>query len=133
MSDAPPAPDQPLKIPGRGLATVEDLKRLLSDLGPRVGLRSGHNSEAPKPEVRVRAPTKSLAYFQPDKTTGVAKVSDLARIHQLLLKAVPAGVTRPFRARRKDGTLKRLDLHNFHQHWLAVMRAQNQETETSSN
>ena len=128
MSDFPPAPDQPLRIPTRGLAMVEDLKRLLADLGPRVGLRSGHNSEAPKPEVRVQAPTKTLAYFQPDKTTGVAKVSDLARVHHLLLKAVPAGVTRPFRARRKDGTLKRSDIHAFHQHWLAVIKAQTLET-----
>lgn len=132
MSDAPPAPDQPLKIPTRGLAKVEDLKRLLADLGPRVAIRSGHDSEAPKLEVKVKAPTKTLAYFQPDKTTGVAKVADLARVHQLLLKAMPAGVTRPFRARRNSGTLKRSDLHAFHKHWLAIARAQTLETEISS-
>lgn len=132
MSDVPPAPDQPLRIPSTGLAKAEDLKKLLADLGPRVGLRSGHNSEAPKAEVRVKAPSKSLAYFQPDKPTGVAKVTDLARVHQILLKAVPAGVMRPYRSRRNDGTLKRADLHAFHKHWLAVFRAQNETTATSS-
>lgn len=132
MSTAPPAPDQPLRISTTGLAKAEDFKKLLSDLGPRVGLRSGHQGEAAKPEVKVRAPTKTLAYFQPDKTSGVAKVSDLARVHQLLLKAVPAGVTRPFRARRNDGTLKRKDLHAFHKHWLAVLRAENETAESSS-
>lgn len=125
MSDVPPAPDQPLRIPASGLATVDDFKKLLSDLGPRVGIRSGHQSQAEKPEVKQSTPTKTLAYFQADKTTGVAKVSDLARVHQLLMKAVPAGITRPFRPRRSTGTLKRSDLHAFHKHWLAVFKAQN--------
>ena len=126
-----PPPDQPLKIPATGLAKVDDLRKLLSDLGSRVGLRSGHNLEAPKPEVRVQGTTRVLTYFQPDKTTGVAKVSDLARVHQILLKAVPAGVTRPYRARKNSGTLKRSDLHAFHRHWLAVMRAQNETSPES--
>lgn len=124
-------PDQPLKLPTRGLAHVEDLRLLLADLGPRIGLRSGHQSTAPTLEVRVQAPTKTLTYFQPDKTTGVAKVADLARIHQRLLKAVPAGITRPYRPRRTDGTLKRIDLHSFHRHWLGVFKAQILETDLS--
>lgn len=122
-ADAPP-PDQPLRIVARGLATVEDLKKLLADLGPRVGIRTSHLTEPVK--AQVKGAGKTLRYFQPDKTTGVAKVLDLARIHQLLLKAVPAGVTRPYRARKTSGTLHRRDLLTFHSHWLGVFKTENE-------
>lgn len=116
------APDQPLKIPAQGLAKVEDLRLLIQDLGPRMNVRSGHTNQPGKPEVPSTAPTKTLRYFQPDKTTGVAKTADLRRVHTLLLKALPAGNKTPFRARRQDGTLHRSDIHAFHRHWLAIAK-----------
>jgi len=127
MSAVPPAPDQPLQIPSRGLAEVDDLRLLLSDLGPRVSLRSGHDPKAAKPEVPTTVPSKTLEYFQFDKTTGVAKTHELRRIHALLLKSVPAGNKTPFRARKTTGTLKRADVRAFHQHWLGIFKAQTQE------
>jgi|GEM_PF-6832519 len=123
MSQVPPAPDQPLKIAARGLAKVDDLRELMRDLGPRVSLRSGHESKPAKAEVPTKAP-KTLQYFQFDKTSGLAKTHELRRIHALLLKAVPSGNKTPFAARKHTGVLKRADLRAFHKHWLAIFKTQ---------
>jgi hypothetical protein len=126
MSQAPPAPDQPLKIASRGLAKVDDLRELLRDLGPRVGVRSGHANQPDKPQVPTKAPSRALQYFQFDKTSGLAKTHELRRIHALLLKAVPAASKTPFAARKYTGVLKRSDVRAFHKHWLAIFKAETQ-------
>ena len=125
MKDAPAAPAQPLKIPASGLAKVDDLRELLRDLGSRVGVSGGHDSHAAKPQVKQnQGDSKVLQYFQFDKVTGVAKTSELRRIHAMLLKAVPLGNKTPFRARKYSGTAHREDLHSFHKHWLGIFKAQ---------
>jgi hypothetical protein len=126
--NAPKAPDQPLSIPATGLAKAEDLRTLMADLGPRVALRSGHESRPVQPEVAVKQPSKTLRYFQLDKSTGVAKTSDLRRIHAVLLKAVPQGNKTPYRARKTNGTCKRSDIHAFRDHWLRIFQATDLET-----
>lgn len=102
----------------------------MQDLGPRVGVRSGHQNVPGKAEVPTKAPTKTLRYFQLDKTTGVAKTDDLRRIHAVLLKAFPAGGKTPFKARKHTGVLKRSDIHAFHKHWLAIAK---RETTSASS
>ena len=130
MSQTPPAPDQPLKIAARGLAKVDDLRELLRDLGPRVGVKSGHANQPGKPEVPTKAPSKTLQYFQFDKASGLAKTHELRRIQELLLKAVPSANKTPFAARKHAGVLKREDLRAFHKHWLAIFKAETQAFES---
>lgn len=126
MSQVPPAPDQPLQIPRRGLAKVDDLRLLIQDLGPRVGVRSGHEVKPSKPEVPTKATSKTLQYFQFDKTSGLAKTLELRRIHYLLLKAVPSGNKIPFSTRKNSGVLKCADVIAFHKHWLGIFKNQSE-------
>lgn len=125
--NAPKAPDQPLPIPATGLAKAEDLRTLMADLGPRVGVRAGHQSRPAQAEVVTAQPSKTLRYFTLDKSTGVAKTADLRRIHAVLLKAVPQGAKTPYRARKTTGVCKRTDLHAFRQHWLGIFDATDTE------
>jgi len=125
--NTPKAPDQPLPIPTTGLAKAEDLRTLMADLGPRVGLRAGHEIRPAQAEVVTKQPSKTLRYFQLDKSTGVAKTADLRRIHAVLLKAVPQGNKTPYRARKTTGVCQRTDLHSFRQHWLGIFDATNTE------
>lgn len=108
---------------------MDDLRQLLRDLGPRVGLRSGHEAKPAKAEVPIKTPSKSLQYFQFDKTSGLAKTHELRRIHTLLLKVVPSGNKTPFAARKNSGVLLRSDIIAFHKHWLGVFKTQSEHTQ----
>ena len=122
-----PQPDEPLPIPTRGLGKVEHLRVLLDDLGGRLGVRSGHITRPEKGGPVADDRMKTLRYFQFSKATGVAKVLEMARIHQVLLKALPDAVKTPYRARKYSGTLKANDIHGFHKHWLGVLRKKAEE------
>jgi hypothetical protein len=118
------APDPPLQVPVRGLARVDHLRALLSDLGPRVNIRGTHLTQPAGAPVPGADATNTLRYFQFDKTTGVAKTPELRRLHALLLKAVPSAARTPFKARKYTGTLNCSDIHAFRKHWLAIFKAQ---------